>query len=90
MSEASIPLRLCDDDGMVSDALIPPEENTLDTTWRERLNRLRAESRLRPYEGDPFPCTGSAHLAGFTMLCVTPIHDRDGAALTAPSPEAQQ
>jgi hypothetical protein len=57
-------LRLCDDAGMVAGKYL------------DVLNRLRGLSGKQPYEGKPFPCTGSAHLAGEHIRCVSTAHLR--------------
>lgn len=56
-------MRLCDNDGMVAGTFI------------DELNRLRALTRLEPWTGDPFVCTGDAHLAGEHIRCTSPAHD---------------
>ena len=76
----TLTMRLCDDEGMVSDAPVddPRTPRTHDKSYRERLNRLRAMSRtldpLKPYTGPAFSCTGNAHLAGEHILCTSPAH----------------
>lgn len=69
--------RLCDDAGMVSDELVtPPNEFNPQLTYRQMLNNLRAHTGLAPYEGEPYPCTGSAHLAREHIRCTSPAHIR--------------
>lgn len=70
--------RLCDDAGLVSDQRVTPgSPGTLldpDLTYRQLLNNLRGHTGLPPYEGQPFRCTGSAHLAGEHFRCTNPRH----------------
>jgi hypothetical protein len=61
---STMDLRLCDDAGMVAGKYL------------DVLNRLRGLSGKQPYEGKPFPCTGSAHLAGEHIRCVSTAHLR--------------
>jgi hypothetical protein len=69
---------LCDDAGLVSTERVAPGApgTTFDPelTYLKLLNNLRAHTGLPPYEGEPFRCTGSAHLAGEHMRCTNPIH----------------
>jgi len=69
-------VRLCDDDGMVSDQPVDrvPFPGDEGLTYRGLLNNLRAHTGLPPYEGEPFRCTGSAHLAGMLIWCTSPWH----------------
>lgn len=75
-----IPIRLCDDAGMVSDEPVaggfPGSQYGL--TYRELLNNGRAANgdpdHRRPYTGEPFPCTGSFHVAGVVWRCTSPAH----------------
>lgn len=75
-------LRLCDEDGMVSHkkALVPEGGIDSGETYIDRLNRLK--SLFAPnypdthYDGDPFPCTGSATFPGVTAVCDNPVHCR--------------
>lgn len=85
-------IRLCDDAGMVSDR---PVDRVLFSggeglTYRGLLNNLRSASGLPPYEGEPFPCTGAAHLAGQVFHCTSPAHgpviDLSGPPPGPPSP----
>lgn len=62
-------LRLCDDDGMVEGHYVGV------------LNHLRHLSGHSPYQGDSFPCTGSAHLAGEHIHCTSPAHEVVGRPL---------
>lgn len=67
--------RLCDDRGYVSDEPVQePNPFDPDLTYRKQLNNLRGHTGLPPYEGAPFPCTGSAHLAREHIRCTNPIH----------------
>lgn len=76
--------RLCDDDGMVSDERVAPGSPGTafdpDLTYRKLLNNLRARNgnpdARKPYEGEPFPCTGSAHVAGEHVRCTSSAHTR--------------
>jgi hypothetical protein len=70
--------RLCDDNGMVSDehvaagapgTILDPE-----LTYRRLLNNLRGHTGLPAWTGEPFACTGSAHLAREHIRCTNPIH----------------
>ena len=71
-------LRLCDDTGWVSD--LPIEgESTADTSYLDRHNRLRSETRsLRGNDPETaterFMCTGSAHFLGQHFRCSSPAH----------------
>lgn len=73
--------RLCDDQGMVSHERVD-EPHRPDETYLERLNRLRSYSgnpdARKPYTGEPFPCTGSAHLGGMHIQCSSPAHHSGG------------
>jgi hypothetical protein len=80
-SKPAMTLRLCDGDGMVSHA--PVEDDTGDESYLARLNRLRAMSGHGRYEGQPFTCTGDAHLAGAHILCDSKAHRAD------PTPSAR-
>lgn len=62
--------RLCDDDGMVSQAQVPEEEFL---TYLGLHNRLSAHGGRGPLS-EPFPCTGSAHVAGEHIYCTSPAH----------------
>lgn len=55
-------LRLCDDEGIVQGPHI------------RTLNQLRWLGNHEPYEGEPFPCTGSQHLQGVLIFCDSPAH----------------
>jgi hypothetical protein len=67
----TLDLRLCDDDGMVSEEAIP--ETCLD--YLLQINNLRAHSGFAPAE-EPFVCTGHAHLAGEHIRCTSPAHQK--------------
>ena len=75
-----IPIRLCDDEGMVSDEPVAgfPASDPASVTYRQFLNNLRAQNgdpdKRAPYTGPPFPCTGSAHMAGQVFHCTSPAH----------------
>lgn len=80
-------MRLCDDDGMVSDQPIDaPAEPTWptgrpDRTYLDRINRLRNVSRVargdKPEElAVAFECTGHAHLAGAHIECTSHAHQQ--------------
>lgn len=88
-------MRLCDDDGMVSDQPIDaPAEPAWptgrpDRTYLDRLNRLRNVSRVargdKPEElAVAFECTGHAHLAGAHIECTSHAHQQaaDGQWMT--------
>lgn len=70
--------QLCDDAGLISDAAVAAGNpgTILDPqlTYRQLLNNLRARTGLGPYTGEPFRCTGSAHLAREHVRCTNPIH----------------
>jgi hypothetical protein len=59
-------MQLCGPDGMVAGE------------YMELLNRLRQwnsdPDKRKPYNGAPFPCTGSAHLAGQHIRCTSSAH----------------
>lgn len=61
---------LCDSDGMVSTRRHPK----FDGSFLHFLNHLRRLSGHAPYEGAPFPCTGSAHLAHEHIRCTSSAH----------------
>jgi hypothetical protein len=68
-------MRLCDDAGMVSHERHPSESNPEGgATYLEMLNYLKPPDRQ--YHGDPFECTGSAHLGGKHIRCTSPAHAR--------------
>lgn len=75
-------VRLCDDDGMVSDERVEPgspgTQFDPDLTYRKLHNNLRARNTnpdtRKPYEGPPFVCTGHAHLGGEHIRCTGPAH----------------
>lgn len=68
-------IRMCDDDGMVSDEPAPPYP--LNLTWLQMFNNMRRYLDLRSEEvTEPFHCTGSAHLGGQHILCTSPAHER--------------
>lgn len=73
MSETSV--RLCDDDGMVSERPVDrvPWPGAEGLTYLGMLNNLRSHTGLPPVV-EPFPCTGSAHLAGMAFRCTSPAH----------------
>lgn len=58
----TLELRLCDNEGMVEGLYI------------DVLNGLRVLGDHDRYTGPPFPCTGSAHLAGHHIRCTSPAH----------------
>lgn len=68
---------LCDDKGIVSDELVK-DNNPFDKelTYRKLLNNLRKHSNMAPYLGEPFPCTGSVHLAGLEFICTSDAHKK--------------
>lgn len=71
--------RLCDDEGLVSHELVPERQAIHPgLTYYMMLNNLRARSSppLPPFDGEPFVCTGSAHLAGEHICCTSPAHTR--------------
>lgn len=74
-AEYTVDMRLCDDDGMVSHQL--RSDRTRPQTYLEVLNMLRAHTKPfgehKPVQ-EPFPCTGSAHLAGYHLRCTSPAH----------------
>lgn len=77
-TEFTAEVRLCDDDGMVSDApVMAASPGTIldpELTYRKLLNNLRGHTGLPAYTGPPFTCTGDAHLAGEHFRCTSPIH----------------
>lgn len=68
--------RLCDDQGLVSHEPVRcPDMLRPEWTYLRQLNHLRARTpNAAPYEGEPFACTGSTHLAGEHIRCVSPAH----------------
>jgi hypothetical protein len=80
-----IEIRLCDDNGLVSDEKVEPgSPGTIfdpELTYRKLLNNLRARNSdpdaRAPYTDEPFVCTGSAHLAGQVFRCTNPAHMPD-------------
>jgi hypothetical protein len=77
-------VRLCDDTGLVSNERVEPDSPGTafdpDLTYLKLLNNLRAHNAnldaRKPYDGEPFVCTGSAHLAGQHIRCTSPAHTR--------------
>lgn len=75
-------VRLCDDDGIVSHERVEPgSPGTIfdsDLTYYKLHNNLRAHNMnpdtRKPYDGEPFACTGHAHLAGQHIRCTSPAH----------------
>lgn len=68
-------LRLCDDDGMVShNRHHGPGGPGTGATYLEALNFLKPVDRQ--YDGEPFACTGHAHLSGEHIRCTSPAHQR--------------
>lgn len=57
-------MTMCDPDGMKRGPHL------------ETLNRLRQLSGHEPYTGEPFTCTGHAHLAGEHIECLSSAHAR--------------
>lgn len=72
-----INLRMCDDDGMVSNVRVEPGSPGTalnpDLTYLKLLNNLRSHGGHAPVE-ESFHCTGSAHLAAEHFLCTSPAH----------------
>jgi hypothetical protein len=67
--------QLCDEDGIVSHKPVAePNVFDADLTYYKQLNNLRRHSGFEPYEGEPFTCTGSAHLAGEHIRCTSIAH----------------
>lgn len=78
----SVPIRLCDDAGWVSNERVA-EPNPFDPelTYMRQLNNLRSRTpEAKPWVGDPFRCTGHAHLAGLHIMCTSPAHARSPAS----------
>lgn len=79
-------IRLCDDDGIVSHERVEPGSPGTafdpDLTYFKMLNNLRLANTdpdtRKPYKGEPFQCTGSAHLAGTHIRCTSPAHQAKG------------
>lgn len=66
-------MRLCDGAGMVSHERHPSASNPDGgATYLEMLNWLKPPDRQ--YTGEPFECTGSAHLGGKHIRCTSPAH----------------
>ena len=72
-------LRLCDDDGYVSDERAAPQPaSTLNLTYLDMHNNMRAHTRpMLPPITEQFACTGSAHLGGEHIYCTSPAHAKD-------------
>lgn len=67
--------RLCDDNGMVSHERTPRNPVDPELTYIKQLNNLRSRTpEAAPYTGEPFLCTGSAHLAGMHIRCTNKVH----------------
>jgi hypothetical protein len=63
-------VKLCDNEGMVShEKVFPKNPFNRELTYMEQFNNLRRLGRHGPYEGDPFACTGSAHLGAEHIRC---------------------
>lgn len=80
-----IVLRLCDEEGMVSNetARWPAESQGLpEEMYIERCNRLKeaftADEPETIYDGAPFECTGSMTFPEVTITCDNPIHQPMG------------
>lgn len=72
--------RLCDDAGRVSNERVDPP-NLLDAelTYLKQLRNLQSRTpNATRYTGEPFACTGSAHLAGEHIQCTSPAHTAQG------------
>lgn len=70
-------MRLCDNDGVVSHNFV--EDGKDNETYLDRLNRLRnmtlrSQGNKEEWIGDPFNCTGHAHLAGEHIRCTSSAH----------------
>jgi hypothetical protein len=95
MDPFTMTMRLCDDHGNVSDApagspaaVAAARELGRPETYLDRLNRLRALTRVRDRlepVSQSFVCTGSAHLAGEHIRCTSPAHDLKPAHVTIAS-----
>lgn len=72
--EYTMNMRLCDDLGMVSYEPVHDDLPTAHTSYLDRLNGLRSMSGHSPYEGEPFACTGDAHLAHEHIRCTSSAH----------------
>lgn len=77
--------RLCDDEGMVSHNRHPTDDDVEGATYIETLNFLRPADA--PYTGDPFACTGSAHLSGEHIRCTSPAHPRRSTTFAGGEPQ---
>lgn len=70
-------VRLCNDEGMVSDT--PVEPGSHGSEFDPELTYLRLANNLRAHTGHPpveaFHCTGSMHAAGMLFHCTSPAHD---------------
>lgn len=76
-SLANATVRLCDDDGLVSDERVtPPNAFDTDLTYLRQLNNLRSYTGLAEYAGPTISCTGSVHLAGMHIRCTSPAHTK--------------
>lgn len=72
----TVEMRLCDDAGMVSHELREGHKTgAIIQSYLDFLNNLRFMTGVERYEGKPFHCTGSAHLAGEHIRCTSPAHE---------------
>lgn len=74
MSDYTMDMRLCDDEGMISTRPIADGLPAEQTSYLDRLNHLRSLGGDSRYEGGPVPCTGNAHLAYEHIRCTNPRH----------------
>lgn len=79
MSDFTLEMQLCGDDGFVSTEEITGGPPTADKTFLDRHNRLRnmslaARGDKPQTTTEEFVCTGSAHLAGEHIRCTSPAH----------------
>lgn len=88
MSAVPISIRLCDDDGMVSDT--PVEPGSHGAEFNPGLTYLRLANNLRAHTGHPpveaFHCTGSMHAAGEIFYCTSPAHSSACGEWVHPAP----
>ena len=69
-------MRLCDAAGMIShEPVDPPNPLAPGLTYCAQHNNLRGVTGHEPWTGEPFACTGHAHLAHMHILCTSPAHN---------------
>jgi hypothetical protein len=68
-------VRLCDDAGLIShERTATPNGFDPDLTYYKQFNNLRRNGGHEPFTGEPFACTGAAHLGPYVIRCTNPLH----------------